>query len=50
MASDDDMDMDEMSTQQRAPVRRATANQPVRSAKGKGKQPLVSPIKRVLLM
>ncbi|OWZ42545.1 DNA repair protein (mre11) [Cryptococcus neoformans Tu259-1] len=40
MASDDDMDMDEMPTQQRAPVRRATANQPVRSAKGKGKQPL----------
>ncbi|AAW43863.1 meiotic DNA double-strand break processing-related protein, putative [Cryptococcus deneoformans JEC21] len=39
-ASDDDMDLDEMPTQQRAPVRRTTAKQSVRSAKGKGKQPL----------
>lgn len=37
------MDLDEMPTQQRAPGRRATAKQPVKSARGKSKQPLVRP-------
>ncbi|KIR56469.1 DNA repair protein (mre11) [Cryptococcus gattii Ru294] len=40
MMASDDMDLDEMPTQQRAPGRRATAKQPVKSAKGKSKQPL----------